>query len=83
MPGASGETASVHEDHDRAFMRTIDLWCPEIHSQAVFAWHRGGGTSMKQKGIFVGIREVFSVHIEVCGILLWTNSPICERVANP
>jgi hypothetical protein len=83
VSGASGETASMHEDHDGAFMRTVDLRCPKIHSQAVFAWHCGGGSPMEQKGILVGIREVLSVHIEVCGILLWANSTVCKRVANP
>src|SRR5580692_7710506 len=83
MPGASREAASMHEDHDRAFMRTVDLGCPEIHSQAVFAWNCGGGSTVKQKDILVGIREILSVHIEVCGILLWTDSPVCKRVANP
>src|SRR6201982_727822 len=83
VSGSSGETASMIEDHDRAFMRTVDLRCPKIHSQAVFAWHRGGGPPMEQKGILIGIRKVLSVHIEVCGILLGADSTVCKRVANP
>jgi hypothetical protein len=38
---------------------------------------------MKEEGVLVGIREVPSVHIGVCGILLWAYSTVSERIANP
>ena len=47
----------------------------------VFAWHCRGGPLLK--GILVRICEILSVHIEVRGILLWADSTVCKRVANP
>jgi hypothetical protein len=37
MPAATGKPTAVHVNHDRAFMAAVDLGCPKIQAQAVFA----------------------------------------------
>src|ERR1700733_13568768 len=37
---------------------------------------------MQQELIFIGVRQVFSVHIKVRGVQVWTNTTILECVAN-
>src|SRR6266702_4710511 len=82
MPASAGKSSAVHVDHDRALTRGIDLLCPKIEAQAVLAGNRGGRATMQHERIFIGVRQVFPVSIEVRGVLVWTNTAILQRVAN-
>ena len=79
---ASGETASMHEDHDGATVRTVDLRCPHVNSQTVFTRHPDGRSAMEQKAVFVVTGQILPVGIEMRGILLWADTAICQRIAN-
>src|SRR5229473_414556 len=82
MPAASGKSSAVHVDHHRAFMGGVDLGCPKIEAQAVLARNRGERTAMQHECIFVGVRQVFPVSIEVSGVLARTDAAILQRIAN-
>src|SRR5258708_3622336 len=81
VPAAGGKSSAVHVDHDWALMRRIDLRRPYIHTQAVLAGNQGRA-AMQQELIFIGVRQVFAVHIKVRGVQVWTNTAILQRVAN-
>ncbi len=81
MPAARGKSSAVHVDHDGPFMRCIDLRRPYIHAQAVLPGNQGRA-AMQQELIFIGVRQVFPVHIKVRGVQVWTNPAILQRVAN-
>src|ERR1035441_5146994 len=74
VAAATGESSSVHVDHDRAFTRTVNLRCPNIDAQAVFTRHSDCRSAMKEKAVFVGVRQVLSIHIEVRGVVLWADA---------
>src|SRR6266851_7800362 len=81
VSAAGGKSSAVHVDHDWALMRRIDLRRPYIHTQAVLAGNQGRA-AMQQELIFIGVRQVFPVHIKVRGVQVWTNTAILQRVAN-
>src|SRR5580658_5225539 len=39
---AARESSSMHVDHNRALVRTVNLRCPDVDAQAVFARHKDG-----------------------------------------
>src|ERR1700681_2741061 len=82
MSAAGGKSTAVHEDHDWALMRRIDLRRPYIQTQAVLAGNRGGRTAMQHELIFIGVRQVLPVSIKVRGVQVWTDTAILQRVAN-
>src|SRR5258708_25712349 len=69
VPTASGKPAPVHINHHWAFMGTIDLRCPKVKAQAVLTGYCGSPTTMKNKCIFIFIRKILSICVEVAGIL--------------
>jgi hypothetical protein len=83
MPVATGESSSVHVDHDRAFMGSIDLLCPKIKTQTVLARHSDRSASMKHKCVFIGVCQVFAVGIKVRRVVSWTDAAILQSIANP
>src|SRR5258708_13028893 len=82
MSAASGKSSAVHVDHDRAFMGGVDLRCPKIEAQTVLAGNRGERTAMQQECIFVGVRQVFPVSINVRRVLARTDAAILQRIPN-
>jgi len=82
VTAAIGKPAPVHVDHDGAFVGTIDLGCPKIKAQAVLTGYRGSCATMEYECIFIRIREILSIGVEVSGILVGTDPTILQRVAN-
>src|SRR6476646_7260799 len=83
VTAATGKAAPVHVNHHWAFMVAVDLGCPKIKAQAVFAWNCGGCTTMEHECIFIiRTREIFSIGVEVSAILVRTDTTILQRVAN-
>jgi hypothetical protein len=82
VTAATGKAAPVHVNHDWAFVGAIDFVCPEIKAQAILARNCGSCTAVEYEGIFIRIREILSVGVEVSGILAWTHPTILQCVAN-
>src|SRR6266566_7321835 len=82
MPAASGKSSAMHVDHDRAFMGGVDFRCPKIEAQAVLAGHCSRRTAMQHECVFVGVRQVFPVSVEVSGVLARTDTSKLQRIAN-
>jgi hypothetical protein len=76
VPTATGKPAPVHINHHWAFMGTIDLGCPKVKAQAVLTGYCGSRTTMKYKCIFICIREILPIGVEVSGILAGADSTI-------
>jgi hypothetical protein len=72
----------MHVNHDWAFMAAVDLGCPEIEEQAVFAGYCGCCTTMEHKRLFVPVREVLSLAIETSGVLARANLTILQSTTN-
>jgi hypothetical protein len=83
MPAATRKPTAMHENHYGAFMGTIDLGCPKIEAQAVFASYSGCSTTMEYECIFIRTREILSIGVEVRAILVRADATILQRVANP
>src|SRR5258707_4496490 len=82
MSAASDKCSAVHVDHDRAFIGGVDVRCAKIEAQTVLAGNRGERTAMQHECIFVGVRQVFPVSIEVSRVLARTDTAILQRIAN-
>src|ERR1700746_3517808 len=82
VTAAIGKPTSMHVNHDRTFMGTIDLGCPKIQAEAILTRDCGSGTPLEYECIFICIREVLSISNEMSGILVRTDATILQRVAN-
>jgi len=82
MPAATGKPTAMHLNHDWAFMAAVDLGCPEIEAQAVFAGYCGCCTTMEHKRLFIPVREVLSLVIETSGVLARANLTILQSTTN-
>jgi len=71
----------MHVNHDWAFVATVDLGCPKIEAQAVFADYCGC-TTMEHKRLFIPVREILSLAIETSGVLDRTNLTILQSTTN-
>ena len=58
MPAATGKPTAMHVNHDWAFMAAVDLGCPKIQAQAVFAGYCGCCTTMEHKRLFIPVRKI-------------------------
>ena len=63
-------------------MGAIDLGCPKIQAEAILTRDCGSGTTMEYKCIFVCIREILSIGVEVSGILVRTDPTILQGIAD-
>jgi len=71
----------MHVNHDWAFVATVDLGCPKIEAQAVFADYCGC-TTIEHKRLFIPVREILSLTIETSGVLDRTNLTILQSTTN-
>jgi hypothetical protein len=78
VAASTGKPAPVHVNHHWAFMGGLDLRCPKIKAQAVLTGYCGSGASMEYEGIFICIRKILSVGVEVSGILARAHPTILQ-----
>src|SRR5580700_10284263 len=79
---ASRESSPMHVDHNWALVRAVNLRCPDVDAQAVFARHKDGRAAMEQECVLVVARQVMPIGIEVRGELLRADASVCKGVAN-
>jgi hypothetical protein len=57
-------------------MGAFDLRCPKIKAQAILPRNCGSRTTMEYECIFIRVREILPIRVEVSGILVRTDPAI-------
>src|SRR5450755_3693125 len=82
VTATAGEPASVHVNHDRTAMRTVNFRRPNIHAKTILTRNSGSSPSMQQEGIFISVCKVLSIRNKVRGVLSRTDASVVECITN-